>query len=517
MGTWKKAILEGDSTLVPSGGTTGQVLAKNSNTNYDTVWTTTSGTPSNSFETLAVAGQTSIVADSSTDTLTIAAGTGISLTTNATTDTLTITNTATGANAFGNVAVSGQTTVAADTTSDTLTIVAGTGISITTDATTDTLTITNSSPNTNSFANVSVSGQSTVAADAIADTLTLVAGTGISITTNATTDSVTITNSASVAGSAGQIQYNSGSAFAAEAALFYDATNNRLSVGGNNAPTAAIVGRGGGTGATKTLSLENSAGTERLSFLDQGQMSITEHGTLTSDNTATLLLTSSAVGDYRPMIAFSHTSATSSFSTYPGSYSTSVTAYIKTRNYTSGGLHVNGTQETGSPGGGIECLLLSGWHGATAPTAPSVVIWGGKNNGSGGNAAMAATESVFQIWNGAFPSLTQILTVLGSRSTGIGTTAPTSTTSLTVRGQGTSTNECFRVENSSGTARLTIRDDGGYAFAGGTVGLAQTGYTTFTNLTTDRTCDANATTIDELADILGTLIEDLKTKGIISA
>lgn len=40
MGTWKKAILEGDSTLVPSGGTTGQVLAKNSNTNYDTTWVT---------------------------------------------------------------------------------------------------------------------------------------------------------------------------------------------------------------------------------------------------------------------------------------------------------------------------------------------------------------------------------------------------------------------------------------------------------------------------------------------
>jgi hypothetical protein len=44
MGTWKKAILEGDSTLVPSGGTTGQVLAKNSNTNYDTTWVTKKAT-----------------------------------------------------------------------------------------------------------------------------------------------------------------------------------------------------------------------------------------------------------------------------------------------------------------------------------------------------------------------------------------------------------------------------------------------------------------------------------------
>ena len=43
------------------------------------------------------------------------------------------------------------------------------------------------------------------------------------------------------------------------------------------------------------------------------------------------------------------------------------------------------------------------------------------------------------------------------------------------------------------------------------------GYTTFSNLTTDRTCDADATTVAELADILGTLIEDLKSAGIISA
>lgn len=44
-------------------------------------------------------------------------------------------------NAFSNVAVSGQTTIAADTATDTLTITAGTGISITTDSSTDTVTI----------------------------------------------------------------------------------------------------------------------------------------------------------------------------------------------------------------------------------------------------------------------------------------------------------------------------------------------------------------------------------------
>ena len=91
------------------------------------------------------------------------------------------------------------------------------------------------------------------------------------------------------------------------------------------------------------------------------------------------------------------------------------------------------------------------------------------------------------------------------------------TARLQVRGAGTGTGVALLVENSSGTARFTVRDDGAFSFAGGTVAAAETGWTTFTNLTTDRTCDANATTVEELADILGTLIVALRNKGIISA
>jgi hypothetical protein len=53
----------------------------------------------NLFSTVAVSGQSDIVADSTTDTLTVAAGSGISLTTNASTDTLTITATGSGLSA----------------------------------------------------------------------------------------------------------------------------------------------------------------------------------------------------------------------------------------------------------------------------------------------------------------------------------------------------------------------------------------------------------------------------------
>jgi len=52
------------------------------------------GTSSDSFKTITVAGQSNVVADSATDTLTLVAGTNITITTNDTTDTFTINSTA---------------------------------------------------------------------------------------------------------------------------------------------------------------------------------------------------------------------------------------------------------------------------------------------------------------------------------------------------------------------------------------------------------------------------------------
>jgi hypothetical protein len=57
---------------------------------------------------------------------------------------------------------------------------------------------------------------------------------------------------------------------------------------------------------------------------------------------------------------------------------------------------------------------------------------------------------------------------------------------------------------------------GGYGFNGESATAVQTGYTP-TNVTTTRSFDADSVTLDSLADVVGTLIEDLKTKGLISA
>lgn len=80
-----------------------------------------------------------ITNDSPDQTVALTAGTGIGV--SGTYPNFTISNTATGDNAFGNIAVSGQSTIAADSTNDTLNIAAGSNVSITTDAGTDTLTI----------------------------------------------------------------------------------------------------------------------------------------------------------------------------------------------------------------------------------------------------------------------------------------------------------------------------------------------------------------------------------------
>ena len=191
------------TTNAPSSG---QILKWNG-TNFVPSADLSGASASNSFETISVSGQSNVVADSSTDTLTLIAGTGMSISTNATNDEITFTSTATGTvtEAFKNVAVSGQSNIVADAAADTLTFAAGSGISLTTDASTDTLTITSTATGsvTEAFKTIAVSGQSNVVADSATDTLTLVAGSGMTISTNATNDEITFASSGGGASQSG--------------------------------------------------------------------------------------------------------------------------------------------------------------------------------------------------------------------------------------------------------------------------------------------------------------------------
>ena len=125
-------------TIVPANG---QVLVWNSvASNWRPGTVSGGGVSSNSFSTITVAGQSDVVADSTTDILTLAAGTGITITTTPGSDTITFTNSGI-PNSFATISIAGQSSVVADTSTDTLTLVAGTGITLTTNATTDTITV----------------------------------------------------------------------------------------------------------------------------------------------------------------------------------------------------------------------------------------------------------------------------------------------------------------------------------------------------------------------------------------
>jgi len=201
------------------------------------------------FTSVAVSGQSPVVADSAFDTLTLVAGAGITITTNALNDEVSITSSATAPNQWLTfLGDSGATT--ANTTTDQFTIAGGAGIS--TSITGDALTIVNDSPNVdqnlwatvtadsgsttansttdslaivggtgistaivgdtltitntggvipNNFGTIAVAGQSNVVADSSSDTLTIVAGSNITITTDAGTDTITINSSAGSGGS----------------------------------------------------------------------------------------------------------------------------------------------------------------------------------------------------------------------------------------------------------------------------------------------------------------------------
>jgi hypothetical protein len=177
------------------------------------------------FKEIAVSGQSNVIADpGGSDTLTLVASTGVGITTDASADSITFTNTGvTNAVAGAGISVNSATGSVTITNAGVVTAVAGAGItvsaasgnvtisnsgiiSIVTDpgsgisldtSVPNTVRITNSAPASSlqAFKTIAVSGQDSVVADSSADTLTLVAGTGITLTTNATADSITITNS----------------------------------------------------------------------------------------------------------------------------------------------------------------------------------------------------------------------------------------------------------------------------------------------------------------------------------
>ena len=179
-----------DVDITTSAPTNGQALVWNASNNEFEPGTVASST--NYFQNIAVSGQTTVAPDSTTDTLTFAAGSNITITTDASTDTVTIASTDT------------NTQLTQEQVEDFVNgvIVAGANITKTYDDNAGTLTIAATGGAANAFSTLAVAGQSNVVADSDTDTLTLAAGTGMTLTTDASTDTITF---ASTGGSAGSM------------------------------------------------------------------------------------------------------------------------------------------------------------------------------------------------------------------------------------------------------------------------------------------------------------------------
>ena len=187
-------------------------------------------------------------------------------------------------------------------------VTAGSGISVVyDDAGAGTITITNSDKGSsqNIFKNIAVSGQSTVVADGNDDTLTFAGSTGLTITTNATSDTVTFTNSGvtSVAGTTNEIEV-SGSTGAVTIGLPDNVTvTGDLAInGGDVTSTATTFNLLNSTvttlnlgGAATTLSIGAGSGNTTVNNNLVVTGNLTVNGTTTTLNTDTLAVEDNVV------------------------------------------------------------------------------------------------------------------------------------------------------------------------------------------------------------------------------
>jgi len=216
-------------------------------TDTDTTYAIETATDNLGFQVIRLSGSNSV-----TDDIAIKPGTNISIT-RATSDELTINNTQTLPNVFGTIAVAGQSSINADTTTDTLTVAGGNGITVTTNATSDTLTISTS---TQSLFETFVADSGTTTANSATDTLTVTGGSGIS--TSITGDTLTIAYTGSGTGQSDEFSNIAVGVPGNNQMLTADDPNDILYINGGAGITITASGTGAGSNVDQ-ITIENSS------------------------------------------------------------------------------------------------------------------------------------------------------------------------------------------------------------------------------------------------------------------
>ena len=203
-------------------------------------------------------------------------------------------------NSFYLISVAGQEDIVAATTTQALTIVAGANISILSNNASKELTINASATQSNSFANIAVSGQSTVVADSSADTLTLVAGPNITLTTNAGADSITI-SATSGGGQASGVSTGTATrlAYYASTGAVVEDTGTNLTWNGSSLAVIGSVSATtfSGSGASLTAIPNSALTNSSMGFVSGGGLTVSSAsvslgGSLTITNTGVTALSS---------------------------------------------------------------------------------------------------------------------------------------------------------------------------------------------------------------------------------
>ena len=160
---------------------------------------------------------------------------------------------------------------------DDVVLAVGTGLSIarTNDKITFANTLSQGDTNQNAFSNVAVNGQTTVAADSATDTLTLVAGSNITLATDANADSVTI-NTTALAGDTTFSTLANSSTATDTITIGASAQTGAITIGNSTAAQTINIAGGSTAGSTtNTVNIASTGGTGSTKTVNIARMSAT--------------------------------------------------------------------------------------------------------------------------------------------------------------------------------------------------------------------------------------------------